>query len=184
MAVKKASDLKDTINSELADNNAGAISALDIRHNLVDIVDSIVPIIASGDFQTYPFDNNPVNFNDYPVAKSGIKFDTPQTAGDSEANKIQTIPFRGVGNIDHNALDNLSTGDPHPQYPISSGTRRFSGNFGLGTRGVFESSPTVGNNKGWINESGNSMTVIDSTKFTNNHGLAFEMTNPVGTEYS
>ena len=73
MAVKKASDLKSTISSELADNNAGQISALDVRHNMEDIVDSIVPIAASGDYQTYPFDNNAVNFNYLVVAKSGVE---------------------------------------------------------------------------------------------------------------
>ena len=53
MTVKNSSDLKSTITEDLADNNSGSIGAADLRNNMVDIVDSIVPIVASGDFQTY-----------------------------------------------------------------------------------------------------------------------------------
>lgn len=159
MSVKKAADLKTTINSELADNNAGLISAYDIRHNLVDIVDSIVPIVASGDFQTYPFDNGYVVFNDYPVIKSGVKFDTADTSSYSEADKVQTIPYPGASGIDHNVLNNVSVGDVHTQYLARSGVRMMTGNLGLGLE--------------WINNSG------EATALNNdNHGLRFEMTNP------
>lgn len=164
MTVKKSSDLKSTINEDLADNNSGSIGAAELRNNMVDIVDSIVPIVASGDFQTYPFNNNPVNFVDLIIAKSGVKFDTPETAGDAEANKIQRIPYPGVSGLDHNSLDNLAAGDVHTQYLACSGVRRMTGNFGLGEE--------------WINNSGES-TGLE----TNNHGFHFSMTNPDTGKY-
>ena len=52
MTVKNTGDLLSTIASELANNNAGLISAYDIRHNLEDIVESINLIVSSGDFDT------------------------------------------------------------------------------------------------------------------------------------
>ena len=46
------------ISSELADNNAGLISAYDVRHNLEDIAFSINKIVASGDTEVaFPFFN-------------------------------------------------------------------------------------------------------------------------------
>jgi len=50
MSVKSKAQLITNIQTELADNNAGLISAYDIRHNMEDIVDSINQIVASGDF--------------------------------------------------------------------------------------------------------------------------------------
>ena len=51
MAIQNASDLVSSINTDIADNNAGSISAADIRNNMVDTVDSIVNS-RYGDFQT------------------------------------------------------------------------------------------------------------------------------------
>ena len=50
MSIKSQSEIKSSIQSELADNNAGLISAYDVRHNMEDIVDSINTIVSSGDF--------------------------------------------------------------------------------------------------------------------------------------
>ena len=38
--IKSKSELVSTINSELSDNSTGDISPRDIRHNLIDIIDS------------------------------------------------------------------------------------------------------------------------------------------------
>ena len=40
MTVKNTGDLLSSINADLADNNAGLISAEDVRHNLADAVES------------------------------------------------------------------------------------------------------------------------------------------------
>lgn len=41
MTVRSQDSLKTNISIDLADNNAGLISAADVRNNMVDIVDSI-----------------------------------------------------------------------------------------------------------------------------------------------
>ena len=75
MSQKRAEDLKTTINSELATNLSGDISATDIRHNLVDIVDSVIDIMASG---------NDVYF----MGPSGIDFRRDIGIASSEINSI------------------------------------------------------------------------------------------------
>ena len=57
MTVKNTGDLLSSINADLADNNAGLISAEDVRHNLADAVESINLIVSSGDFDTKCFDD-------------------------------------------------------------------------------------------------------------------------------
>ena len=166
MAVKKASDLKSTISSELADNNAGQISAYDVRHNLEDMVDSIVPIAASGDYQTYPFDNNAVNFNYLVVAKSGVKFDNAFNTADPNHQKIQTEPYLGVTGIRHNQLGGVDAGDFHSQYVSRSGCRTMTGNLGTGAE--------------FINSSGSAIALSAATLYDNN-GLSFSHSKRVGT---
>ena len=47
------------IQQMLADNNAGNISAADVRNNLIDIVGAIIENVASGDFGSIkPFKND------------------------------------------------------------------------------------------------------------------------------
>lgn len=183
MAIQNASDLVSSINTDIADNNAGSISAADIRNNMVDTVDSIVPIVASGDFQTHKINGNnqSVIFAARIVAESGVKFDTSDTSGYSEANKIQTIPFRGVGEIQHSGLAGL-TGDDHDAYVPTSGVRTFLGNIGLGDIYNDIDNTLIGNNQGWINCSGNKGLVDLGITF-NNHGLGFETTNPDTGKY-
>tara|TARA_B100000131_G_scaffold270286_1_gene270039 strand:+ start:5131 stop:6183 length:1053 start_codon:yes stop_codon:yes gene_type:complete len=181
MSVQNASDLKSSIQTDLADNNAGQISAFDIRHNMEDLVDSIVPIVASGDFQTFPFNNLPLFFNSLIVAKSGVKFDTDETSSFSESEKIQNIPFRGVGNIPHSGLAGLDQ-DHHDQYVPRSGVRNFTGNVPVGNIENALDTTTVSNNGGWINNSGNK-ALADLSLCTNNHGLGFAMTNPDTGKY-
>ena len=57
--MKSSGDLIASISADLADNNAGLISAEDVRHNMEDIAFSINKVVASGDTETaFPFYNN------------------------------------------------------------------------------------------------------------------------------
>ena len=61
MAIKNSGDLYESISADLADNNAGLISAEDVRHNMQDIVESLNQVVASGNFNTKnPFRNQNV----------------------------------------------------------------------------------------------------------------------------
>lgn len=152
MAVLSKNELKTNIQTELADNNAGAISAYDVRHNMEDIVDSINWIVASGDFEaTHPFFGNVKavitnNMGGAFIPQSGIVF--PYGGRQLEA-------YPGAGSIDHNNLDNLTDGDVHTQYVNVNGARTMAGNFGL--------------DDNWINSSGNA-----GLTSSNDRGLKFE----------
>lgn len=146
MSILSKDQIKTNIQTELADNNAGLISAYDVRHNMEDIVDSINQIVASGDFEaTNPFVNN-VKFLRNIIAMSGLQF------SDST---IQYTAYPGPGSIQHDSLAGLTTGDPHIQYLPLGGTRVMTNNLGLGAN--------------WINSSGNSQ--ISSS---NNRGIRFQ----------
>ena len=155
MAILSKNQIKANVESELADNNAGLISAYDVRHNMVDIVDSINQIVASGDFDvSNPFVNN-VKFRSLIIADSGISFPN----ANSGIGGVQYEPYPGPQSIIHNSLAGLTVGDPHVQYIPLLGTRIMQGNFGLGN--------------GWINSSGSS-TLVSS----NNRGLQFQTRSP------
>jgi hypothetical protein len=146
MAILSKDQIKTNVQSELADNNAGLISAYDVRHNMEDIVDSINQIVASGDFEsTNPFVNN-VKFLRNIIAQSGIQFSDTT---------IQYTAYPGPGSIQHNSLAGLTTGDVHTQYLPLGGVRVMTNNLGLGSN--------------WINSSGNSQ--ISSS---NNRGIRFQ----------
>lgn len=154
MAILSKNEIKSNINTELADNNAGMISAYDVRHNLEDIVDSINQIVASGDFDVItPFTGSNVRaaiknnqFGKF-IAESGVEF--PNGGG------TQYTAYPGPTGIQHNTLAGLNTGDPHLQYMPRDGVRIMEDNLGLGSN--------------WINSSGNtSITTSD------NRGLKFE----------
>jgi hypothetical protein len=137
------------ISSELADNNAGLISAYDVRHNMEDIAVSINKIIASGDTHIeYPFysvvrisnqeatdPTSTVAHSGDAIIESGIFF--PNSA--VNPTKRQTQPWLGESYIDHNALDNLTVGNPHTQYYLITGDT-LEGNMGTDTF--------------WVNKSG------------------------------
>ena len=48
MAEFKKADLKSKIETDLADNDSGSITAKTLRDNMLHIVDSVTPIVASG----------------------------------------------------------------------------------------------------------------------------------------
>jgi len=146
MSILSKDQIKTNIQTELADNNAGLISAYDVRHNMEDIVDSINQIVASGDFEsTNPFVNN-VKFLSNIIAQSGLQFSDTT---------IQYTAYPGPSSIQHNSLAGLTTGDVHTQYLPLGGVRVMTNNLGLGSN--------------WINSSGNSQ--ISSS---NNRGIKFQ----------
>lgn len=165
MAILSTGVIINNINTELADNNAGLISAYDVRHNMVDIVESINQTVASGNFDTEtPFTGSNVRakikngqFGMF-IAESGIFFPNKT---DVNAGK-QYEPYPGANAIQHNDLAGLTIGDPHIQYVNRNGTRVMTGNFGLG-----------GN---WMNASGNSALGMSD------RGLQFQYISPT-SEY-
>lgn len=159
MSVLNGQTIKANILADLADNNAGLISAADVRENMYDIVDSMLDIVASGDFATdHPFVNDVrlrLGNNDIGgtlIVESGIRF--PDDSFQSEA-------YPGPENIDHNNLTNLTVGDPHPQYLKLTGTRNMDANLGMGGP------------DNWINASGLTMT-------NDMHGISFEYVSSSG----
>ena len=56
--IKSSGDILSSIATDLADNNAGLISAEDVRHNMEDTVASVNRIVSSGDLDNqYPLYN-------------------------------------------------------------------------------------------------------------------------------
>jgi hypothetical protein len=161
MSVLPASGIRANIVADLADNNAGLISAEDVRENMLDIVDSINQIVASGRFDTlHPFTNDvriKINSDNTAggsiVVESGIRFSN--LLGD---NGIQVVPYPGAGGISHTGIADLTVGDPHPQYLRLTGTRNMDANLGMGGP------------DNWINASGLTMT-------NDMHGISFEYVN-------
>lgn len=158
--MKSSGDLLASISSDLADNNAGLISAEDVRHNLEDTAFSINRIVASGDTDVeFPF------FNDVRAKKigsngglfipeSGLKF--PNSPVDSTS--VQTDPWLGPQGIQHNDLAGLTSADPHTQYIPINGTRALTGNFAAADK--------------WINSSG----VVNGD--SNDNGIKFVYNSP------
>lgn len=151
-----------SISADMADNNAGLISAQDVRHNMEDTVASIRKIVASGEgsqnskFRFY----NPViasratansasemtqpgtvfTSGDF-VAESGVIFPNAPVHSD----KRQVRPWLGDEMIDHGSLEASSLlDDDHPVYYNLNGLRPLTGN--MKTNGV------------WINASGTDKT--------------------------
>jgi hypothetical protein len=143
--IRSSGDIISSISSELADNNAGLISAYDVRHNMEDTVASISRIVASGDTETkYPFYNNvtirhiPGDNNGVLYVESGIYF--PNST--ENPSLLQEDPYPGNDSIDHGQLEPGSLlDDDHPQYINLDGTRAMDDNLGVGTTN-------------WINSSG------------------------------
>ena len=155
-------ELVASISADLADNNAGLISAQDVRHNMEDTVVSIRKIVASGEgsqnskFRFY----NPIiasratadtatemtqpgtvfTSGDF-VAESGIIFPNAPVF----STERQVRPWLGDERIDHGNLEASSlTDDDHLIYYNLNGVRPLTGN--MKTNGV------------WINASGTDRT--------------------------
>ncbi len=155
------------ISSELADNNAGLISAYDVRHNMEDIAFSINKIVASGDTEIkFPFFNavkiskadsaslsTGADHGDL-IVESGIFF--PNADNATKRTKRQTEPWLGDTGIDHDNLQNLSN-DTHLQYYNRNGDRPLTGDMSTDSY--------------WINKSG-----------IPNVGFRFEQLNATATQ--
>ena len=160
MAVRPQADIKNNINTDLADNNSGNISAADVRLNMEDIVDSLIPIVSSGNLNASPFVGNNVRVgqnenSEYGelIVESGIRFDN----GTGTEGQIQIVPFLGEDGLTHNNIDGLTVGDPHTQYMNVNGIRTAERNIGFSDN--------------WINASGASDGFVNTY---DNHGLQFE----------
>jgi hypothetical protein len=136
---------------ELADNNAGAISARILRESVTDFCYSTNLIVGSGDHNVeFPFVNNvrasKINGNGFFIAESGVTFpNSPRAVNQYEA-------YPGAAGIDHDDLRNRHVNvDAHRQYLAVNGTRPMEENL------------PMGNN--WINSSGAGF---------DNRGLRFE----------
>lgn len=138
MTIRTSAQILANIATDLADNNSGAISAADVRNNMSDTVESINAIVASGDTNNaYPF------FNDVRlkkistvggrlIAESGVLFPNAPV----NSNFLQVEPWTGVGNIQHDQLAGLTTGDTHTQYLNVNGSRPMTGNFRAGSNWI------------------------------------------------
>ncbi len=147
--MKNSGDLITSISTDLADNNAGLISAEDVRHNMEDVAFSINRIVSSGDTATtFPFYNNvrarQVNTGDATegifIAESGVQFPNWPVSVVGITNNTQIQPFPGINNLQHNDLGGLTGGNPHTQYYKTDGANPCTDDF------------VLGNN--WINASG------------------------------
>ena len=143
MAIKQIGDTQTqgtivyNVVNDLADNNNGSISAADIRENLKDLAESVIPNVASGDFNAgNPFVRN-VRLKKHSdlnqqantgslVVESGIFFENDL----ADPSVAQVLPYPGPQGINHNQLANLSVGHPHTQYVNISGGI-FDGNIGI-----------------------------------------------------
>ena len=155
--MKSSGELIASINLDMPNNNAGLISAEDVRHNMNDTVFSINRIVASGDTQDeFPFRNNVTIKKNFAGAteseqkgilyvESGIMWEYAEN--ELLRDKLQTEPFLGLGSISHNDLADLTVGDTHTQYASISGHKagleraKFTGN-------------QVLNSDYWLNASG------------------------------
>lgn len=124
--LKTKQQLLDTIAANIADNNAGSISAADIREPMSDLTFSVNSIVGSGDHNTgFPFVNNVrakkvAGNNGFFIAEGGVTF--PNGGGD------QIIAYPGPSGIDHNDLLNRNNIDSHPVFLDLGGTRNMTGN--------------------------------------------------------
>ena len=118
-----------SIGQDLSDNNAGLISAQDVRHNMEDAVASVAKIMSLADTEnTYYFQNNIKVSGDGAgekrlITEGGIQFpNSPYNYHPTLTDNIQVEPYPGSGKLDHNILDNLNgdSNDCHPQYLLET----------------------------------------------------------------
>lgn len=154
-----------SIGQDLADNNAGLISAEDVRHNMEDTVASIPNIVSLSDTEnTYYFRNNVLVSGDAGsidggaadkrfITEGGVSFPNSPIPGTSYSapsspDWIQIEPYPGANNIDHGDLGGL-TDDDHTQYLNRNGNRGMEGNFWTyNTNGAHWIGPSGNDNEG------------------------------------
>jgi len=144
MAADYTADIKDIpelvadINEQLRDNNAGAISAKNVRETMRNVANSIRHIVASGQWEQpeLRFSNNihvksttdpstNITTGGIVIVESGIQFDNEIGNG-----AIQVHPYPGPEGIDHgNLLAASLSDDDHLQYMHTDGRRNMTGDF-------------------------------------------------------
>jgi hypothetical protein len=118
MSVYKLDDLILRLQNQLSDASSDYWTEDTIFNAQLDLAESILPIVQSGDFSATPFKNN-ISVNTLSV-DDGVRFSTGDT---------QDIPYPGPSGISHNELKGLES-DDHAQYvPVSGGMMQ--GNLGL-----------------------------------------------------
>lgn len=149
------------IDTTLADNNAGLISARDVRDNMANIAESIPYIVASGDWESVgtQFISNiylkkttdVINLTEEGgvlIVESGIQFNNNIAGGE-----LQVHAYPGPTGIRHGDLADLAANDDHPQYLNINGVRNMGANLGIG-------------DDNWINN--------DGISTSDGHGFRFE----------
>jgi hypothetical protein len=189
MTIRKKEDILTNITGDLADNNAGLISAEDVRNNMYDTAESVNSIVGSGNHDTsHPFVNNVRASNadgnhGLFIAESGIQF--PNQAGGS-CTQLECYP--GPYGIPHGGLASLlSPADDHTQYYHIDGRRSMMGNvplthsYWIGSSGVdnvglkFVYAPQAGNlnrNDIHVGMSGDFLFQADQSRFSSAQGVA------------
>lgn len=168
--MRTSGNLLTNIGTDLADNNAGLISAADVRTNMEDIVASISIIVASGDTDTkFGFVNDvrakKTNSSGGTfIAESGIIF--PNAPANSTQRQVQ--PFLGVGNLQHNSLGGLNDGDPHTQYVSISGHRPMLGNLKMGSNWIGASGYSYDGIQFGYHPTGTTISTSGTFKFADN----------------
>lgn len=142
MAVSKTvTELVDDINDRLADNNAGQISAKDVRETMRNVAYSIPFVVASGDWDVAnkefisdvrlrTYNNEGVIEGGTLIVQSGVVFEN----GNPDGTAQQTRPYLGPTGINHGELADLTgtSNDHHTQYLLVAGTRSMAGDLGMG----------------------------------------------------
>jgi hypothetical protein len=188
MTIKKKATILSDITTDLADNNAGSISAEDVRSNMYDAVESINSIVGSGNHDSsHPFvynvrASNADGSHGLFIAESGVQF--PNQVGGS---CTQIMCYPGPYGISHNDLADLTTGDVHTQYYMVDGSRPMLGNvtmqdtYWIGSSGVnnaglkFVYAPRTGNphrNDIHVGMSGDFLFQADQSRLSSSQGVA------------
>ena len=111
---KSKADLLTSIATDLANNNAGLISASDVRTNMEDSVESINSIVADGDTDSaYSFKNNVRAKKSTEDGTTGVFV---AEYGVTYPDGTQVVHYPGPSGIQHNDLGGLTADDPHSQY--------------------------------------------------------------------
>ena len=136
--IKSKSELVSNINSELSDNSTGAISPRDIRHNLIDIIDSVHNLVTDKEVNTLNFgtpDTTSVRFGEESLAKLDLAgYSTSGNTAIGYAalqNNYQAIRNTAIGsyalNCNVHGYDNVGAG-----YSSLAGNTTGFANVGVG----------------------------------------------------
>ena len=140
---KTVSDLVNDINTRIPDNNAGQISAKDVRETMRNVAFSIPYVVASGDWDVANKEfisdirlrrhtADSITSGGTLIVQSGIVF---EDNGNPDGTALQTRPYLGPTGISHSELKDLTgtSNDHHTQYLLVAGTRSMAGDLGMGS---------------------------------------------------